>query len=205
MNSADTDTIRRGVACDARDSDAQLTRRASQATPLQFLRTLTLTLTLSSVATLSAATLESKNPFLPAGYGEKSSEPPIPVVQNDGPIARELEFRGLAELRGIKQFSIFNKSEQRSYWLKENEMEDGIVVRGYDANSRSITITKSGRSERLNIMSATQAPLPVASSVTIAAPKAPPAVSPPNLRNTNNADANRNRVVPRRRVILPKK
>ena len=167
---------------------------------LGFALTLCFSFTLSS-----AATLESKNPFLPPGYGEKKPEQPTPVVQTNGPIARELEFRGLAELEGVKQFSIFNKSEQRSYWLKENEMEDDIVVRGYDADSRSITITKSGRSERVSIMSATQAPLPVASSVTVAAPTKPPAVSPPNLQNTNNADANRNRVLPRRRVILPKR
>jgi hypothetical protein len=157
------------------------------------------------VAALGAATLESKNPFLPAGYGVKSSEPPRPVISSNGPIARELEFRGLAEFDGIRQFSIFNKREQRSYWLKENSMEDGIIVGGYDADSFSITLTKSGRSERLSLTRATQAPLPVASSVTIASPRTLPAIAPPNSLNSNKNSTNRNQVVPRRRVILPKK
>jgi len=170
--------------------------------------TLTFTFTLTPTVTSAADTLESKNPFLPPGYGEKEEEAPPPVVATNGPISREIEFRGLVKMNGQYQFSIFNKSDQKSYWLKENEAAaQGITVRGYDADSRTITINMNGRSERLTLMSASGAPLPVVSSVS------PPTnnnankpVLPPGLTNVNNNNnGTPRRVVPRRRVILPKK
>lgn len=162
---------------------------------------------------LSGETLESSNPFLPAGYGEeKEVAPPPVVVPTNGPISREIEFRGLAKLEGVYQFSVFNKSEQKSYWLTENEAAaQGLTVRSYDPESRSITVAMNGRSERLTLKSASDSPLPVVSSMP--QPNRPD-VTPPNLPPglTNNANANRNnngdnrrRVIPRRRVILPKK
>jgi len=176
--------------------------------PLRLLTlTLTLTLTLlSNVSALSAETLESSNPFLPPGYGEKKPEAPAPVVQTNGPISREVEFRGVVKLNGVYQFSVFNKSEQKSYWLYDNQAEGGISVRGYDADSRTLTVNMDGRSERLTLMSASDAPLPVISSVSNANANQP--VLPPglqNITNNNNNDDNRRRVIPRRRVILPKK
>ena len=188
-------------------------RRASQVKPLRLL-TLTLTLTLlSNASALSAETLESSNPFLPPGYGEKKPEAPKPVVAVNGPISREIEFRGLVKLDGEYQFSVFNKSEQKSYWLRQNEAaKQGITVRGYDADSRTITVNMNGRSERLTLMSASESPLPVVSSVTQPSnPNANQPTLPPGLANIRNNNANSNsgddrrRVIPRRRVILPKK
>ncbi len=167
-----------------------------------------LTLTLAQSA--SAETLESKNPFLPPDYGVKQEEAPAPVVQTNGPISREVEFRGLIKLNGAYQFSIFNKSEQKSYWLAENEAaQHGISVRGYDAASRTVTVNMNGRSERLTLMTASDAPLPVATSTTqpantnAKAPQLPPELQ--NTINNNNSKNNRRRTPPRRRVILPKK
>jgi hypothetical protein len=155
---------------------------------------------------ISADTLQEENPFLPPGYGEEKPEPPKPVVQQNGPLARELEFRGIIRFGGERKFSVFNKSENKAYWLKENEMDAGIKVSGYDANSRSITVVKNGRAERLSLMDATHAPVPVATSVTMPKPGngkqgSVPGIKPNNTQNNNN---NKN-VVPRRRVILPKK
>ncbi len=186
-------------------------RRASQVKPLRGWLTLTLTLTLTFASAQSAVadTLESKNPFLPPGYGTEKPEPSKPVVQVNGPISREVEFRGLIKLDGNYQFSVFNKSENKSYWIMENQSEGGITVRGYDARSKTITVNMNGRSERLTLMSATDAPLPVVSSVTqTATPNANQPVLPPglgNLTNKNSNNSNRRTVVPRRRVILPKK
>jgi hypothetical protein len=65
----------------------------------------------------------------------------------------------------------------------------------------------NGRSERLTLMSATDAPLPVVSSMSQPGKaSANNSALPPGLENTNNKTDNndRRRVIPRRRVILPK-
>ena len=114
---------------------------------------------------LSAESLESSNPFLPPGYGEKK-EAPKPVVQSNGPISREIEFRGLVKMKGQYQFSLFNKRDQKSYWLKENEAAaQGISVRNYDSGSQSLTVSMSGRTERITLIAANSSPLPVVASV----------------------------------------
>ena len=159
---------------------------------------------------LSAETLESNNPFLPPGYNEKK-EPPKPVIQSNGPISREIEFRGLAEMDGQYQFSLFNKHDQKSYWLKENEAAaKGISVRNYDSDSKSLTVSVSGRTERITLVTASSSPLPVVSSVSQPANTNDKAKQPALLPGPQNiAKANNNKssktAVPHRRVILPKK
>ncbi len=164
---------------------------------------------LAGVSVLSAESLESSNPFLPPGYGEKK-EAPKPVVQSNGPISREIEFRGFFKMNGQYQFSLFNKRDQKSYWLKENEAAaQGISVRNYDSGSQSLTISMSGRTERITLIAANSSPLPVVASVSppvntngnAQQPKLPPVLQNITKPNTNN-DVKR---VPRRRVILPKK
>ncbi|MBL6912166.1 MAG: hypothetical protein ISR40_00705 [Puniceicoccaceae bacterium] len=175
--------------------------------PLLQILSFALTVTLSSVQSVAADTLESSNPFLPPGYGEAKPEPPKPVVQTNGPISREVEFRGIMNYGGAYQVSVFNKSENKSYWLYENRSEGGITVRGYDTDSKTITVNMNGRSERLTLMSATDAPLPVVSSVSQPGKaSANNPVLPPGLENTNDNNDNndRRRVIPRRSVILPK-
>jgi len=167
-------------------------------------------LLLAGLSVLSAETLESSNPFLPPGYGEEK-EAPKPVVQSNGPISREIEFRGLIKMNGQYQFSLFNKRDQKSYWLKENEAAaQGISVRNYDSGSQSITVSISGRTERITLITANSSPLPVVASVS------PPVKTngnakqlglPQELQNVlepNNNNGSK-KTVPRRRVILPKK
>ena len=167
-------------------------------------------LLLAGLSMLSAETLESSNPFLPPGYGEEK-EAPKPVVQSNGPISREIEFRGLFKMNGQYQFSLFNKRDQKSYWLKENEAAaQGISVRNYDSGSQSITVSISGHTERITLITANSSPLPVVASVS------PPVNTngnakqpglPPELQNVlePNNNSGSKKTVPRRRVILPKK
>ena len=167
---------------------------------------LLITLTIHS-SLFSADSLADKSPFLPPGHGEKAAEPVAPV-QQQGPISREIEFRGIIQLGGTYQFSIFNKKDQKGYWLKENVSQNGISVRGYDAASSTVVVNMNGRSERLTMMSATDNPLPVAQAKPT--PPTPPKnnvrapIVPPNLNNQNQ-EANSQRVIPRRRVVLPRK
>ena len=186
----------------------RLTSDFAQFTKRAFRRGLTFAL-LAGLSVLSAESLESSNPFPPPGYGEKK-EAPKPVVQSNGPISREIEFRGLVKVNGQYQFSLFNKRDQKSHWLKENEAAaQGISVRNYDSNSRSLTVSMSGRTERLTLIATNSSPLPVVASVsppinTNGNAKQPALLpGPQNIANTSN-NSTRN-AVPRRRVILPKK
>ena len=165
---------------------------------------------IAGLSVLSAESLESSNPFLPPGYGEKK-EAPKPVVQSNGPISREIEFRGLVKMKGQYQFSLFNKRDQKSYWLKENEAAaQGISVRNYDSGSQSLTVSMSGRTERITLIAANSSPLPVVASVSPPVntngnankPGLPPVIQ--NIAKPNNNNDVK-RAVPRRRVILPKK
>ena len=197
------DAFRRGFTCEDRSAPVDI-RRTSQVKSL-----LTLTLTLTLTTTSAAETLESSNPFLPPGYGEEKPEPPKTVVVSNGPISREVEFRGVVKLNNRYQFSVFNKTEQKGYWIEENKAEGGISVRSYDAEARTLTVNMNGRSERLTLMSASDAPLPVVSSVNQATssakqPTLPPGIKNLNSSNNNSNSENRRRVIPRRRVILPK-
>ena len=165
---------------------------------------------LTGASVLSAESLENSNPFLPPGFGEKK-EVPKPVVQSNGPISREIEFRGLVKMKGQYQFSLFNKRDQKSYWLKENEAAaQGISGRHYDSGSQSLTVSMSGRTERITLIAANSSPLPVVASVsppinTIGNDKQPGL--PPPLQNVTKPNTNNGskKTVPRRRVILPKK
>jgi hypothetical protein len=110
---------------------------------------------------------------------------------------------------GQYQFSLFNRRDQKSYWLKENEAAaQGISVRNYDSLSRSLTVNMSGRTERLTLMTASSTPIPVVASVsqpvtTNGNAKQQP-LSVVQSKPKSSSDSNR-RVVPRRQVILPKK
>jgi hypothetical protein len=126
-------------------------------------------------------------------------------VQQNGPLSREIEFRGVIQMGGAYQFSLFSKKDQRGYWIGENESQNGLSVRNFDANSTTVTISLSGRTERLTLMTSNDSPLPVAT----AAPKSPtlpvkPTLPPGLGGQSGNSGDDARRVIPRRRVILPR-
>lgn len=157
-------------------------------------------------ATLCAATsrLESNSPFLPSGYGKLKSSPPTSAQQPVGSIARELEFRGIVQFDGVYHFSLYQKSENKGYWIPENTSENGIEVQNFNADSMQIWVTFNGRTEQLSLMAASENPIPVTSRSSPAQNiKAPPL--PPNIQPQNNAKKDQpvRRTIPRRRVIIP--
>ncbi len=154
---------------------------------------------------VASSKLESNSPFLPPGYSRLKPTPQKPVQQSNSPLARDLEFRGVVQLKGAYQISLFKKSENRGYWIAENSSENGISVSNFDAASMSITVTADGRSEQVSLMAASANPLPVVAtspSATSASPPLPPNIQAPN--NTRKSQPTR-RTIPRRRVILPPK
>jgi|TARA_B110000093_G_scaffold51535_1_gene55386 hypothetical protein len=146
--------------------------------------------------------LESNSPFLPTGYNTKKPKAPTPPPKVNGPLSRELEFRGIVQMNGIYEFSLFNKKLNRGYWIAENSAENGISVRNFDLDAMRISVTLNGRTEQLTLMTATDSPLPVAISATAKPTKQP---NIPGLTNNTTKKPSTSRVIPRRRVILPKK
>ena len=161
---------------------------------------------LTLVASLAAASskLESNSPFLPPGHNTMKVSPPTPPVVN-GPLSRELEFRGIVQMNGIYQFSLFNKKLNRGYWIAENGAESGISVRNFDLSGMRITVSQNGRSEQLTLMTATDSPLPVAISMPTKPAALPPGLNIPGLTPSTTKKQSASRVIPRRRVILPNK
>jgi hypothetical protein len=162
-------------------------------------------LTFSAALFAGDSKLESNSPFLPQGYSNKKPEPPKPVQKVNGPLSREIEFKGVVQLNGVYEFSLFHKSENRGYWIPENGDENGISVRDFDLDAMQITVTLNGRTEQLTLMTATDSPLPVATSTTAKPPKRPNQPNIPGLNTNNTKKPSTSRVIPRRRVILPKK
>jgi len=153
--------------------------------------------------TLNASNLETDSPFLPSGYSKKKPAPVRPTPATNGPLSRELEFRGVVQMNDTYEFSLFNKKENRGYWIPENGNVSGVSVRNFKLDSMTITVSLNGRTEQLTLMSATDSPLPVATS-TVTKPAKPPIIPALNT-NTTQKKTTSSRVIPRRRVILPKK
>ena len=165
--------------------------------PLVVLACLTLGISLAA----ASSKLVSDSPFLP--HDMKVPPKPPPVV--NGPLSRELEFRGIVQMNGIYEFSLFNKKLNRGYWIAENGSESGISVRNFDLSGMRITVTQNGRSEQLTLMTATDSPLPVAISMPTKPAALPPGLNIPGLTPSTTKKPSASRVIPRRRVILPKK
>lgn len=161
---------------------------------------------LSSHLDAAPSKLESDSPFLPPGYS--TAKPPPRLTQKpNSPLARELEFRGVVLLDGIYHFSLFKKSENKGYWISENDSQDGMEISDFDVNSMEITVTVNGRSEQLTIIAASEYPLPVvAKPQQLPMPVVRPATMPVDIKQLQSAASKnppRRRTIPRRRVIVP--
>ena len=151
---------------------------------------------------LTAGTLENKNPFLPKDYegGNNSVLKPKPLPS--GTINKLIEFRGFLTLGNITQFSLYNKRENKGYWISLNQSKGGIRVSNFDKRSKSVTVSMNGRTERVTLMSATSTSLPVVSSYNQPANQIKP---PPAGESASQKQTTTRNVIPRRRVILPQK
>lgn len=164
--------------------------------------------TLTSSLSLSSQTLVSRSPFLPHDHKKKTAPVvPKPVATN-GAIARQIEFRGIVQMNGVYKFSLFNKSDQKGYWIPEGESRDNIKITKFDADSKTVTVSQNGRTEKLTLMESTDVPMAVAVSAPPAKAKTGNSTNrglPPGLTVQVNNNSKPTTTVPRRRVILPKK
>ncbi len=125
-----------------------------------------------SVVTVAAADLQSLVDNSPFGKA--------PVVQNNAPPTEvpPLEFRGVYTEAGVRHFSVFDPSSQRSYWLAEGAEEKGIAIQNFDTSSDKLTVQHQGRTYQLSLKTASITGSPVA-----AAPQMPVNNGSPQVRS----------------------
>lgn len=118
---------------------------------------ISLTFLLSNTVLLASYhNLESNNPFSPPK--KQKIQPPKPLPQKNGLISREIEFHGLFKMGGVCEFSLFDKKLNKSYWIMENCLQNGIKVSNFDAANMTIEVTKNNITEKLKIFIATYIP-----------------------------------------------
>lgn len=150
--------------------------------------------------------LITNSPFLPPGYGQKAPEPePEPEIIAQGPLSRELEFRGIFEMNGVTKFSVFDKSEQKGQWIPLNGGDSKYTIVRYNEPKRSITVKSAGRLEEIFLHAADDKPMPVVGAASTTTNQRPNSRTN-NTTNQQNGIANprTNRTgttVPRRRII----
>ncbi len=151
----------------------------------------------------TAETLEEKSPFLPPGYNREGPAETVEAQAPPGVVAREVEFRGVVKFGAEYQFSLFDKRDQKGYWIRMNETKGGITVRSYNPSELTVAVSKGGRTERISLLEATEGPLPVPAAAVQQPQQIPGAQAVPTSPQTTIQS--KAPTVPRRRVILPKR
>ena len=149
-------------------------------------------------------TLQNNSPFLPPGYGKNQAPPPPVNKVPPGQIGRTLELRGIMRMAGAYSLNFFDKKTNKSFWIKEQTTHiDGYRIGRYNADNKSIEVTKGGSTERVSLISSSHKPQAVNASVNVA--KTLPATKPPAVKPPAQDQKKTARSIPRRRVILPNK
>lgn len=131
-------------------------------------------------AAVDLQTLIDRSPFAPPG---QASGPAAPAEQQG-----TLEFRGVVTDEAGTAYSIFDASTNKGSWVRAEDAESPIKVRGYDAANGVLEIEQNGQSVQLSLKRATiQAGAPV---VMNGPPSGAPGVGP-QMRRDNSADSRR--------------
>lgn len=158
----------------------------------------TIWISLCCAANLPAKSLESDSPFLPPGYNSNDTISSKPV-QTIAKVA-ELEFRGVVQIGGSYQFSLYDKKLKRSYWIATGAPQAGINVENFDPTDMSLQVTKNDQTQRLILVRANERAISV--KQVQSANTGERRLKPVNPAIKTSAPS---KVIPRRRIILPTK
>ncbi|RRJ97157.1 hypothetical protein Ga0100231_015905 [Opitutaceae bacterium TAV4] len=81
-----------------------------------------------------------------------------------------LEFRGYIVDQGVRYFSLYDPTVQKSSWVSEKE-SGPIAIKTFDADDGALTVTQAGKTVRLKLKAATIANAPVAPVATASNPR----------------------------------
>ena len=150
--------------------------------------------------------LITSNPFAPK-QNSIIKKPVVTTTKNkQGTLEKYLQFKSIAIIDGKKYFSIFNRRQNKSYWIPEGESVDSISVSNYNPTTNTVSITDGVNRETFSIISADEKPLNVVSAV----PNNPgnkdikntqPTIPKATTTDTSTAK----KPIPRRRVVSTQK
>lgn len=131
-------------------------------------------------------TLIDRSPFAPPG---QSAETAAPVAQGT------LEFRGVVTDKEGTAYNIFDASTNKGSWVRADDENSPIKVRGYDAANGQLEVEQNGRPVTLTLKRATiQAGQPVAAMGNVPAPNNPNPAGPAQVQRNGNGSADARRL-----------
>ena len=150
--------------------------------------------------------LITSNPFAPK-QSNAIKRPVVTTSKNKpGTLEKYLQFKSIAIIDGKQYFSVFNRRQNKSYWIPEGESVESISVSNYNPTTNTVSISDGVNRETFSIISADEKPLNVVSAVpnnpgTKDIKTAQPALPKATTTNTSTAK----KPIPRRRVVSTKK
>lgn len=150
--------------------------------------------------------LITSNPFAPK-QNNAIKRPVVTTSKNkQGTLEKYLQFKSIAIIDGKQYFSVFNRRQNKSYWIPEGESVESISVSNYNPTTNTVSISDGVNRETFSIISADEKPLNVVSAVpnnpgTKDIKTAQPALPKATTTNTSTAK----KPIPRRRVVSTKK
>lgn len=150
--------------------------------------------------------LITSNPFAPK-QNSIIKKPVVTTTTNrSGTLEKYLQFKSIAIIGDKKYFSVFNRRQNKSYWIPEGESVESISVSNYNPTTNTVSISDGVNRETFSIISADEKPLNVVSAVpnnpgTKDVKAAQPALPKATTTNTSTAK----KPIPRRRVVSTQK
>ena len=164
---------------------------------------LTTYLFLSSTLTAqNHSSLLQNSPFLPPDYNKAAALKAAPKPPPQAPLraVRELEFRGIFKIGDALQFSIFDKKDQKSSWMKIGETVSDIRIQEYSPEAQTITVQIDSQTEILKLKEMSSHNMPTTAPQINTASQ-----TGASIASQANATSNARRATrrPRRRRIIP--
>ncbi|MEM9025916.1 MAG: hypothetical protein AAGB06_03170 [Verrucomicrobiota bacterium] len=155
-------------------------------------------------AAVSASDLDSllsRSPFLPAGYNDGREDNKPEEKKREQP--QNWTLRGWTSFGDVTRVSLYDKSENKGYWIGLNDPKAPVRILNLDKDSRKVIVSIDGRSTTIELEKSTFAST---SEAPAARPAARPKPAEPNA-NANQGDnrETQRRIIPRRRVIVPRR
>ena len=143
--------------------------------------------------------LITNNPFAPAPSKSIIKKPTVSAPTNSGTLSKYLQFKSIAIIDGKKHFSIFNRRQNKSYWIPEGETVDSISVSNYNLDSNTATLSDGVNTESISIISADEKPINVVAGISNPNTKDIKAIEPPKP-SASATSTTAKKTIPRRRV-----
>ncbi len=110
-------------------------------------------LMMAAVSLHAVEDLVERSPFIPEGWSPpqppRPRETPPPPAQPQA--LDRLEFRGMTKWQGEYLFSLFDPTENRSFWLGVNQSDSGFTVSEFNERDETVVVRHENRSRSVGL------------------------------------------------------